>query len=72
MAYNHENRSCDWCNKLHYKGELKYVGVVPHKGHAYICKPCDKKRKERLSADRQRAKDKEALRLLKNSQPTLF
>jgi hypothetical protein len=72
MAYNHENRFCDWCNGFFHKGELKYAGIVPNKGHAYICQTCNKERKERLSANRQRAKAKKALELLKESQPTLF
>lgn len=68
MAYNYDNRNCDYCGEFHYKGELTYLGRFPNEGHVFICNKC-KARRKAIQASKKVRKQRQELR---DSQPTLF
>lgn len=68
MAYNYDNRNCDYCGNLHWKGELTYLGRLPGQGDTFICEPCKVHRNSMLASKKASAER----RKLRDSQPTLF
>ena len=68
MACNYDNRNCDKCGEFHYKGELRYHGFIPGKGHWFTCKKCD----AATTAIKKNIQIKKEREALKASQPTLF
>jgi len=68
MAYNYDNRNCDYCGNFHWKGELTYIGCLPDQGDTFICEPCKVHRSKMLASKKASAER----RKLRDSQPTLF